>query len=108
MKVRFLIKSDGHLYVAMCLDFGLAAQANSIEAAKDKLIQQINEYIEEANEEDIKHKDKLLSRKGPFSWFILFYVVYSMSKIHVKLKEILAFTLSFTEVTPNFTHHYKH
>lgn len=95
------MKSDGDLYVAMSLDFGLAAQANSIDEAKNKLLQQIEEYINEANQEDVAYKEKLLSRKGPMSWFILYYFAYFMSKLHFKFKEFFP----FTAIKPNHVSH---
>ncbi|MDM8547181.1 DUF1902 domain-containing protein [Candidatus Venteria ishoeyi] len=88
MEIRCLIRSDGNIYVAMSLDFGLAAQAESIAAAKGKLEAQIEEYIREACEQDSAYKSKLLARKGPFSWFIIYY----LAKLHIKSREILAFT----------------
>lgn len=102
MEIRCLIKNEGHLYVAMSLDFGLAAQADSVEAARNKLIQQIEEYLREANEEDAEFKDRLLSRKGPWSWFVLYYLIYLMSKLHIELEKFFA----FVEVTPNYMHHH--
>jgi hypothetical protein len=92
MKIRCLIRQDGELFVAMSLDFGLAAQGNSSYEAKNKLIMQIEEYIREACEEDSAQRDALLSRKGPISWFISFY----LAELHLMGKRILA----FTEVKP--------
>jgi len=76
------------LYVAMSLDFGLAAQGESIHEVKEKLESQIEEYIREACEQDSEHKKYLLSRKGPLIWFVIFY----LAKIHIKSREIFAFT----------------
>ena len=92
MEIRCLIKHTGDLYVAMSLDFGLAAQGDSEVSAREKLFQQIEEYINEAIEEDSMHREALLSRKGPLSWFIIYY----LARLHLKGKEILA----FTEVKP--------
>ncbi len=97
MKIRCLIRQDGELFVAMSLDFGLAAQGNSLSEAKSKLIMQVEEYIREACEEDSDHRDILLSRKGPISWFVSFYLV----KLHIMRKQILA----FTEIKPTCMKH---
>ncbi len=88
MKIRWLVRNDGDLYVAMTLDFGLAAQGYSLASAKDKLFQQIEEYIREAYEQDSEHKEALLSRKGPFSSFMMYYLG---ELLHVKDKGILEF-----------------
>ncbi len=73
MKIRCLVKADGDLYVAMSLEFGLAAQGETVEEAFDKLKGQIYEYVTEAHEQDIQHNQLLKKRKGPFSWFVLYY-----------------------------------
>ncbi|WP_133512320.1 type II toxin-antitoxin system HicB family antitoxin [Candidatus Thiosymbion oneisti] len=81
MKIRYLVERDEDLYVAMSLEFGLAAQANTLAEAKTKLESQIAEYIEDLNEEkdDLK-KQYLLNRKGPWQCFLLYYVVCLLNK----------------------------
>lgn len=88
MEIRCLIMNKDEIYVAMSLDFGLSAQGESIAIVKAKLESQIEEYIREACEQDSQHRDNLLSRKGPLSWFFLFY----FAKLHILGKEMLAFT----------------
>lgn len=93
MKIRCLIKNEGNLYVALSLDFGLATQAFTIQEAKQKLENQIEEYINDALSADEDKKKYLLSRKGHWQWFIMYYSVYWLSKLHIfKVKEILTFT----------------
>lgn len=73
MEIRCMVSREGNLYIAMSLDFGLAAQASSRDGAIAKLNQQIQEYIEEAINQDRAFQDKLLKRKGPLSWFVMYY-----------------------------------
>jgi hypothetical protein len=69
-------------------EFGLAAQANSFDEAKLKITKQIEEYLREAFEEDVEHKEALLSRKGPISWYFMYY----FAKLHLAGRELFAFT----------------
>ena len=73
MEIRCMIANKKDLWVAMSLDFGLSVQANSKKEAISKLNEQIKEYIDEAINEDKAFQNKLLKRKGPISWFILYY-----------------------------------
>ena len=93
MNIRCLIKNEGNLKVALSLEFGLAAQASTIKEAKQKLENQIEEYINDALTADEDKKKYLLSRKGHWQWFVMYYSVYWLSKLHIfKAKKILAFT----------------
>ena len=64
---------------------------------KRKLEDQIEEYIVEACTVDKAHAEKLLSRKGPISWFATFY----LAKLHILSKKIF----TFTEVKSNCPTH---
>ena len=74
MKIRCLIAKEGNLWVAMSLDFGLAAQASTESGATSKLEEQIKEYVNDAHSTDKLFQEELLKRKGPLSWFALYYV----------------------------------
>ena len=58
-------RHDG-LWVAVCINFNLAAQAETFEEAKDRLFAQIEDHIEEALSapEPIRHQ-LLYERKAP-------------------------------------------
>jgi hypothetical protein len=58
----------GSLWVALSLELGLAAQADTEIEAKQALIAQIDDYIEEANGDDY-----WLNRKAPFESYVLYY-----------------------------------
>ncbi|EHV5556833.1 hypothetical protein LQM11_001204 [Vibrio parahaemolyticus] len=73
MNIRCLVKIDGELYVAMSLEFGLAAQANTVSEALNKLKEQIAEYTSEALKLDSEHSDELLNRKAPALWYVWYY-----------------------------------
>ncbi|MCA3958106.1 hypothetical protein JKP11_20900 [Vibrio vulnificus] len=96
MKIRCLAKKDGDVYVAMSLDFGLACQADTLIEAKNKLAEQIEEYIVEAVNEDKEHKNMLLNRKGPLSWFVSYYVFKIMNMIHIKSREFCSEEVNFS------------
>jgi hypothetical protein len=93
MKIRCIVKNEGGSYVAMSLDFGLAVQGDSIDDVKIKLLQQVEEYINEANREDVAYKEQLFSRKGPVGWFIRYYFAYFMSKLNFEFKEFSHFNI---------------
>ena len=67
---------DG-VFVAACLDLSLAAQADSMEEAMQKLELQITDYIAEAVSDPEYAQDLIFNRKAPLSmwlkyWFIAF------------------------------------
>ncbi|MCX7097514.1 MAG: DUF1902 domain-containing protein [Methylococcales bacterium] len=73
MKIKGMIARNGNVWVAMCLEFGLAAQALSEQEAKRKLQNQIQEYFDEAIGQDKAFQKQLLSRRAPFSWYARYY-----------------------------------
>lgn len=73
MNTRCFVKADGDLYVAMSLESGLAAQANTVSEALNKLKEQIDEYTSEALGLDSEHSKKLLNRKAPALWYVWYY-----------------------------------
>jgi hypothetical protein len=73
MNIKGMVAYNGKIWVAMSLEFGLAAQAASEQEAKRKLHNQIQEYFDEAIGQDKAFQKKLLSRRAPFSWYIKYY-----------------------------------
>lgn len=53
------------LWVAVCLDFSLAAQGNTLQDAKDGLHGQVLAYVNEAMTVDAEHARELLLRRAP-------------------------------------------
>jgi hypothetical protein len=80
-KVHCYAQFDGNQWSAVCLDFTLAAQADTLELAKQKLSLQIDEYIEEALTIDQDHARELLSRSAPFSEWAKYYLSYCLLPI---------------------------
>jgi len=73
MEIRCLLTQDKNVWVAMSLDFGLAAQANTKEEATQKLESQIKDYLMDACTVDRAFQQQLLKRKGPLIWFFIYY-----------------------------------
>ena len=63
--VRCMAWRDGDLWIASCIDFGLAAQGHSFAEARDRLHGQIVSYVREAVTIDAAHADVLLTRRAP-------------------------------------------
>lgn len=61
-------EQDGDVWVAVCLNFNLAAQGDSFEETKAKLEAMIVEYVNDALVgEDRAYSAQLLTRNAPFS-----------------------------------------
>lgn len=82
MKIRGMVLYNGKLWVAMSLEFGLAAQALTEQEAKAKLTAQIQDYYQEALTLDKAYQTQLLTRKAPLSWYIRYYAL--------KLKDLIS------------------
>lgn len=69
-----LARRDRDVWVVICVDFDLAAQAESLELAKYKLDEQIKEYlIDVLCGEDREHSFDLLGRKSPLKLRLAFW-----------------------------------
>lgn len=80
--VRCYAKRDGDLWVAFCLDFSLGAQANSLEEAKQKLDEQIREYVYDALAgEDREHAEYLLNRRAPLAYWLRYWGIRAAFKL---------------------------
>lgn len=71
--IRCIASKEGSQYVAMSLEFGLAAQADSLAEAKQKLEAQIKDYVKTALTETPEFRSALLRRRAPlwayFNWY---------------------------------------
>jgi hypothetical protein len=62
------------IWVAICLDFDLAAQAESLDAVRIKLDAMIDDYVEEALKgPDRAFADQLLNRRAPAGLWLRYY-----------------------------------
>lgn len=75
-------KHDGY-WSARCLDFSLYAVGDSLEEAKAKLNDEIDDYLFEALEgEEKDNAAYLLLRKAGFSEWVLFYSLDFMARFN--------------------------
>lgn len=86
---------DGSSWTAVCLDFTLAAQADTYDEAKSKLEIMIVEYLDDVFTGDDKlYADQLLSRSAPFSLWAKYYWMVIKNKLCHKHEKL------FDEVMP--------
>ncbi|WP_405126776.1 hypothetical protein [Ralstonia pseudosolanacearum] len=66
----------------VCLDFSLAAQGSTINEARQKLEEQIFEYIREATVgEDKEHAATLLRRRAPLKYYAKWYLGMTLLRL---------------------------
>lgn len=75
LKVRCYAEREAPgVWVAICLDFDLAAQGETFEEAKGKLDAMIDDYVREAwDGEDRPYADALLNRRAPLRYWLRFW-----------------------------------
>ncbi|MBS0854943.1 MULTISPECIES: DUF1902 domain-containing protein [unclassified Tatumella] len=66
-------RQDG-VFVAVCLDLSLAAQADSMQEATDKLESQVHDYLEEVFSEP-EYAKQMLNRKAPFTLWVKYWLI---------------------------------
>ncbi len=72
--LRCYAKQEAGLWVAVCLDFTLAVQAETMLDAKRKLEEQIEFYVSEALN-DKEYGGQLLGRSAPVSSWLEYYFI---------------------------------
>ncbi|WP_288454639.1 DUF1902 domain-containing protein [uncultured Enterobacter sp.] len=72
--LRCMAYQQNGVFVAACLDLSLAAQADTMQEAMDKLDAQIHDFLEEAYSEP-KYTAQMLSRKAPLSMWFKYWVI---------------------------------
>ena len=90
--IRCFAKQEEGLWVAVCVDFTLAAQASSFAEAKEKLEKQIYYYVKEALE-DKEYGAQLINRSAPLSSWIEYYYIKFTSLINHKTNLIFNETM---------------
>lgn len=73
--LRCYAKKEQAQWVAVCIDLGLAAQADSLEQAKRKLESMVETYIQEAVTIHRQYAKQLLTRKATLSQRLEYYVI---------------------------------
>lgn len=85
-----LLKKEGQ-WVALCLDFTLAAQAETADQAKRLLVAQIDGYVNDAlSGLDIKHAPALLRRRAPAKYWLMYYaasVIHHIGRLRLNAFE---------------------
>ena len=71
--LRCYVKEEEGVWVAVCLDLNLAAQAESSKEARTKLESMISSYVSEALTTDAQYADQLLTRSAPLSEWAKYY-----------------------------------
>jgi len=72
--IKCFAKQEQGAWVAVCLDFNLAVQGDSLSDVKRKIEDQIVFYVREALE-DKEYGAQLLSRKAPLSSWMEYYYI---------------------------------
>lgn len=84
-KLHCYAVKENDQWIACCLDFTLAAQADSFEEALANLKIMINEYIKDIAGPLSDHRQMLLNRKAPASEWIKYFYFLLLHKIsHTK------------------------
>lgn len=86
--IRCYAERKGDIWVAVCADFPLAAQSDTVESAVEKLRAQILDYITEIYSEN-QYTASMLSRKAPLAHKAKYYLYAALSALHL-IKESLA------------------
>lgn len=74
--VKCYAEQEGDCWVAVCLNFNLAAQGDSFEEVKTKLEAMLAEYVYDALVgEDKPYAAQLLSRRAPLSTCLKYYFI---------------------------------
>lgn len=81
-------------WVALCIDFNLAAQAESCDAAKAKLESMIAAYVREALTTDAAYSAQLLARRAPWTEWAKYYFYRATAVLHPRDRS------AFHEVMP--------
>jgi len=75
-------KREGAVWVVVCVDFCLAAQGDTLEAAREKLHAQIQEHIYDALiGEDAQYGSYLLTRRAPIAQVLTYYWLKLRNKV---------------------------
>lgn len=78
-------QQDG-VFVAVCLDLSLAAQADTMQEVMVKLEEQIKDYLLEASSEP-EYARQLLSRKAPASMWFKYWLIALKIKLFSRKQE---------------------
>lgn len=109
-ELRCYIEKQGNLFVAVCIDLSLAAQADSMDEARRKLDLQIVDYLNDVlNGPEREHIKDLLPRKAPLSQQLRYQVIRLVCKVERTLasrpKNRKPHATAFNEFWPSLIAH---
>jgi hypothetical protein len=64
LNVRCMAWQEGGVWVALCIDFSLVVQGDTLDSVRKSMHEQIGVYVNEALSVDAEHSVELLSRKA--------------------------------------------
>jgi len=79
--VRCYARREAGQWVALCIDLGLAVQADTCEEVKAKLESQINDYVHEALTVDRAHAAELLNRPAPLRYRLEYHALHLWQRL---------------------------
>ncbi len=87
--LRCYVEKQGSQWLAFCLDLCLATQADSLLEAKEKLRNQISEYVYDALVgEDQAFAEQLLRRRAPLGDWLKYYGYVLLSQVGAIRREV--------------------
>jgi hypothetical protein len=87
--LRCYVEKQGSQWLAFCLDLCLASQADSLLEAKEKLQNQISEYVYDAlMGEDQDFAEQLLRRRAPLVDWLKYYSYVWLSQVGAIRREM--------------------
>lgn len=90
--LRCFAQHDEGQWVAVCVDFNLAAQADSLREAKKKLEEQVTCYVRDALVgDDRAFVHELFNRKAPLSIMARYYAAVAATKVHALGDTLVSF-----------------
>ena len=83
--IRCVALREGDQWVAVCLPYSLCAQASTLKEAKNKLHDQIHEYLYDALcGQDRKHASYLLARSVPLTYWAMYFLARVLGQFMLK------------------------
>lgn len=80
LTVRCMARQERGVWVAVCVDFSLAAQGSTFQQARERLHEQIVHYVREATTVDAEHSAELLRRRAPLRDRVTFELLDLLSR----------------------------
>lgn len=102
--LRCYAEHDGAVWVAVCVDLSLAAQADTLDEARQKLVEQMREYLHEALAgEDQSFAGMLLTRKAPWQQVLKYHYIKVCYHLHLLKNNTYNLFSEIVPVAPKFS-----